>query len=55
MNLLSPVKSGWLTRGEIRDIKKIKTAKGYIYVVARNNDSFYFFNQHNIKKPGSKF
>ena len=26
---LSPVKSGWLTRDEIRDIKKIKTAKGY--------------------------
>ncbi len=39
----SPVESGWLTRGEVRDIKKIKTANGYIYVVARNNDSLVFF------------
>ncbi len=39
----SPQQSGWLMRGEVRDIKKIKTAKGYLYVVARNNDSLLFF------------
>ncbi len=39
----SPVKSGWLTRGEVRDIKKIKTANSYLYVVARNNNSLLFF------------
>jgi hypothetical protein len=39
----SPVKSDWLIRGEIRDIKKIKTAKGDMYVVARNDDSLLFF------------
>lgn len=39
---LSPAKSGWLLRGEVRDIKKIKTAKGYLYVVARNNESLVF-------------
>ena len=43
---LSPVKSGWLTRGEIRDIKKIKTANGNLYAVARNNDSLLFFTQN---------
>jgi hypothetical protein len=40
---MSPVKTGWLTRGEVRDIKKIKTAKGDVYVVARNNDGLLFF------------
>ncbi len=40
---VSPVKTGWLMRGEVRDIKKIKTAKGYMYAVARNNDSLLFF------------
>jgi hypothetical protein len=40
---MPPVKTGWLTRGEVRDIKKIKTAKEEIYVVARNNDSLLFF------------
>lgn len=40
---LSPVNSGWFTSGEIRDIKKIKTAKGYLYVVAGNNDDIRFF------------
>lgn len=39
---ISPVKSGWLTRGEVRDIKKIKTGQGYLYVVARNNDRISF-------------
>ena len=42
---LSPVNSGWLVRGEVRDIKKIKTSRGFIYVVARNNDSLVFFEK----------
>lgn len=40
---LSPQKSGWLVRGEVRDIQKIKTSVGYLYAVARNNDSILFF------------
>ncbi len=39
----SPVKNGFLLRGEIRDIKKIKTKNGYIYAVARNNEGIEFF------------
>jgi hypothetical protein len=42
---LSPVNSGWLVRGEVRDIKKLKTANSYLYVVARNNDSLLFFEK----------
>ena len=42
---LSPVKSGWLVRGEVRDIKKLKTDRGFIYAVARNNDSLVFFRK----------
>ena len=45
---LSPVKSGWLLRGEVRDIKKLKTAEGSIYAIARNNDSLVFM------KPASR-
>ena len=39
---ISPVNSGWLVRGEVRDIKKLKTRQGYLYIVARNNDSLIF-------------
>lgn len=35
--------TGFFVRGEIRDIKAIKTASGYIYAVACNNDSIRFF------------
>ena len=42
---ISPQKSGWLMRGEVRDIKKIKTASGFLYAVARNNDSMLFFRK----------
>jgi len=42
---LSPVSSGWLIRGEVRDIKKLKTANGYLYIVARNNDSLLFMKR----------
>ena len=40
---LSPVGSGFLVRGEVRDIKAIKTANGTIYAVAVNNDKIRFF------------
>lgn len=38
-----PTKSGWLVRGEVRDIKQIKTATGVIYAAARNNEGIQFF------------
>jgi hypothetical protein len=43
----SPVSSGFLLRGEVRDIKTIKTAKGLIYAVAFNNNRIRFFRQIN--------
>lgn len=46
----SAVDNGFLLRGEVRDIKKIKTKNGYIYAVARNNAGIEFFRP----KPKSK-
>lgn len=43
----SGVSSGFLLRGEVRDIKAIKTAKGMIYAVAFNNDKIQFFKLSN--------
>jgi hypothetical protein len=40
---ISPVSSGFLLRGEVRDIKPIKTASGLIYAVAFNNKSIEFY------------
>jgi hypothetical protein len=40
---LSPVSSGFLLRGEVRDIKGIKTATEMIYAVAFNNNQIKFF------------
>jgi len=40
---LSPVSSGFELRGEVRDIKAIKTTKGLIYAVAFNNGAMKFF------------
>src|SRR6202012_1194612 len=39
----SPVASGFLLRGEVRDIKAIKTGNGVIYAVALNNNAIRFF------------
>jgi hypothetical protein len=39
----SPVSSGFLLRGEVRDIKAIKTRSGIIYAVAFNNKAMRFF------------
>jgi hypothetical protein len=44
---ISAVSSGFLLRGEIRDIKQIKTAKGTIYAVAINNKGIEFFTLNN--------
>jgi hypothetical protein len=40
---ISSVSSGFMLRGEVRDIKPIKTAKGIIYAVALNNKQIQFF------------
>jgi hypothetical protein len=47
LNYISPVSSGFLLRGEVRDIKQIKTAKGVIYAVAFNNNQIEFFKLNN--------
>ncbi|WP_073406045.1 VCBS repeat-containing protein [Mucilaginibacter sp. OK098] len=44
---ISSVSGGFLLRGEVRDIKTIKTASGNIYVVAFNNKEIRFFKQVN--------
>ena len=44
---ISPVSSGFLLRGEVRDIKQIKTVKGVIYAVAINNNQVEFFKFNN--------
>jgi hypothetical protein len=44
---LSPVSVGFLLKGEVRDIKAIKTAKGIIYAVAFNNKQIEFFKSTN--------
>jgi hypothetical protein len=44
---ISPVSSGFLLRGEVRDIKTIKTANGIIYAVAFNNKEIKFFKLNN--------
>lgn len=44
---ISPVSSGFLLRGEVRDIKTIKTTKGIIYAVAFNNGPMEFFKLKN--------
>jgi len=46
-NWASPVSSGFLLRGEVRDIKTIKTAKGPVYAVAFNNGTIRFFKINN--------
>ena len=47
IKFISPVASGFLLRGEVRDIKAIKTAKGVIYAVAFNNKPIEFFEPNN--------
>jgi hypothetical protein len=44
---ISSVSGGFLLRGEVRDIKTIKTATGKIYAVAFNNKEIRFFKQVN--------
>ncbi|HVS92023.1 MAG TPA: VCBS repeat-containing protein [Mucilaginibacter sp.] len=43
MECLSPVSSGFLLRGDVRDIRAIKTSAGTIYAVAFNNQQIRFF------------
>jgi hypothetical protein len=44
---ISPVNSGFMLRGEIRDIKAIKTKNGVVYAVAFNNKPIRFFKLTN--------
>ena len=44
---VSPVTSGFLLRGEVRDIKSLKTKKSLIYIVAFNNNKLKFFKLNN--------
>jgi len=43
----SSISSGFLLRGEVRDIKAIKTVNGTIYAVAFNNKPMAFFKLRN--------
>jgi hypothetical protein len=43
---IPPLSSGILLRGEVRDIKAIKTAKGIIYAIAFNNQQLRFFEAY---------
>jgi hypothetical protein len=42
-----PSQSGLFIKGEVRDIKTIKTSKGQYIIVARNNDALQIFNNRN--------
>lgn len=44
-----PIDSGFLLEGEVRDIKTLKTAKGELLLVARNNLPLQVFQKNNIK------
>jgi len=47
-NVLSPFQSGFMARGEVRDIKKIKLANGsQCLLIARNNDTLTFLRVDN--------
>jgi hypothetical protein len=41
---IPPRSSGLLLRGEVRDIKAIKTARGIVYAIAFNNQEISFFS-----------
>lgn len=47
---LSPVDSGFLLMGEIRDIQSLKTARGPLIVVSRNGQSLQVFDPKNSQK-----
>ena len=43
-NVLSPLQSGFVSTGEVRDIKAVRTAGGKsIFAIARNNNTIEFF------------
>ncbi|MBX2894137.1 MAG: VCBS repeat-containing protein [Cyclobacteriaceae bacterium] len=45
-NSIPPLKSGFVTMGEGRQIKSLKTMNGKLYLVARNNDSILAFKNN---------
>ena len=54
LRAISPVSSGFLLRGEVRDIKTIKTAAGVIYAVAFNNQQIRFFKSNELIRRGGR-
>jgi hypothetical protein len=44
---ISPAQSGLLVKGEVRDIKEIKSKKGKAIIVARNHESLQLFQMTN--------
>jgi hypothetical protein len=42
---IEPVNSGLFVKGEVRDVKEIKTKKGKVIVVARNNEQLQIFGK----------
>ncbi|WP_040490194.1 VCBS repeat-containing protein [Indibacter alkaliphilus] len=48
-NLIPAAKSGFYVPGEIRDIQKVKTARGYLLMVSRNNDSPQWYKMSDDK------
>lgn len=48
-NALSPVDSGFLLNGEIRDIRPVRTAQGTLIVVARNDAGLQVFKPLLVK------
>ncbi|HVW94543.1 MAG TPA: VCBS repeat-containing protein [Mucilaginibacter sp.] len=47
LNWISPVRSGFLLKGQVRDIKPIRTASGTIYAVSFNDKPIEFFKISN--------
>ncbi len=45
---IKPSQSGIFVRGQVRDVKQIKTATGNYILIARNNDSLQIFKKRNI-------
>ena len=48
------VESGFLVPGQARDIQRIRTSKGDIYVVARNNDKPLVFQSAVRRQNGPR-
>jgi hypothetical protein len=50
---LSALESGFVVRGQTRDIQRVRTARGDLYVVARNNDRPLVFRLRGRTRAGA--